>query len=874
MLDLDKAIKKWRKELRKNEAMEDGYVEELESHLRDEIDRLCGEGLDRKEAFEKAVEGIGKVENIGTEYHKTNTRRLSGKPPWQTRLGMSGLMASYFRVAFRKIKRQKGYSFINILGLTIGLSCFILIGLWVKEELSYDRFHQKKDRIYRLMNRLPNGSSTASVTYALGPALKAAYPEVEESCRVWPWGGSLVKYLDKSFEENNICLVDPSFFKVFTFPLIKGTPESALSDKYSVVLTEETAYRYFGDEDPIGKVLHMTQYEGDFKVTGVIENIPMNSHLRFDMVVRVDLLGEDRLARWAEWLAPSYILLHPGVSAANFEKQIEDIYKKNIGPETTYVPVLQKLTRVHLYQFGRPGRIKRVYAFSIIALFILLMACINFMNLATAQSSKRSQEVGIRKVIGAMRLQVARQFLGEALLTAFIALLLALIVVESLLPYFNQFTGKSMLLFSGANSAVILTLLLVTLGTGLIAGSYPAVFLSSFQPAQTLKTRSTVGRSGGSIRKILIIVQFAISVGLITCTLVVSKQLRLIQNQDLGLNREHVVIIRNNPILRPRFDAFKDILLSHPEIRDVTAAAQIPTQVGQSIQIDWEGNPTQAMLSIDYTVVDYDFFKTFDMKILKGRSFSREFATDEKTACIINETAARQMELEDPIGTTIYMNHPAWDESLRFAQVIGVVNDFNARSLHTGIRPFVFRMYKPWCQYAFVKIEGSEMQKTLAYIKSAFEKYAPGHPFSFEFLDDAFNRQYSSERQLGSLFNWFSIVSIFISCLGLFGLASFITEQKTKEIGIRKVFGATVPGIVRLTAREFIKWVAVANFIAWPIAYVVMRFWLQEFAYRVSIGPMIFGLAATLTLFITLATVSYHSLRAAHTNPVDSLRYE
>lgn len=874
MFDLGKAIKKWRKELRKNEALEDGYVEELVSHLRDEIDRQLTEGLGGEEAFERAVEEIGGVEKIGAEYYKTNTRRLSGKPPWQTRLWVSGLVKSYFKVAFRRIKRQKGYSIINIFGLAIGLSCFILIGLWVKDELSFDRFHQKKDRIYRLVNRLPDGSSVPSVTYALGPALEEEYFQVEESCRVWPWGGSLVKYLDKSFEENNIYLVDPSFFKIFSFPLIKGTRESALADRYSVVLTEETAHKYFGDENPMGKVLHLTQYEGDFKVTGVIENIPLNSHLRFDMMTRVEWLGEERLARWREWVAPSYLLLRPGVSPAKFETQIADIYKKKIGPEQNYVPVLQQLTDVHLHEFGQPERVRKVYAFSVVAVFILLMACINFMNLSTAQSAKRSQEVGIRKVIGAMRRQVVRQFLGEALLIALISLILALIVVESVLPYFNHFTGKSMVLLSGANFTAILILLLIALGTGLFAGSYPSIFLSSFEPAKTLKNRSTVGNKGAGIRKILIIVQFAISVGLIVCTLVVASQLRFIQNQDLGLDREHVVILSNNPNLLPRFDAFKSLLLSYTGIKNVTAAAQLPTQIGQSIQINWEGNPTQEMLPVDYTVVDYDFFKTFDMKILQGRSFSKEFATDEKTACIINETAAKQMGLEDPVGTNIFMAHPAWDESFRPAQVIGVVKDFHSRSLHTAIRPFVFRMYKPWHQYAFIKIDGSGIQKTLAQIKSAFEEHAPGYPFDFVFMDEAFNQQYTSERQLGKLFNGFSLLSIFISCLGLFGLASCVTEQKTKEIGIRKVLGASVPGVISLTAREFIKWVLVANLIAWPIAYLVMRLWLHEFAYRVSIGPLVFGMAAGLTLLVALVTVSYHSLRAALANPVDSLRYE
>jgi putative ABC transport system permease protein len=788
------------------------------------------------------------------------------------------MLRNYLKIALRNLKRYKVYSFVNIGGLTVGMACFILIGMWVKDELSFDRFHQKKDRTYRILNRMQGGSFYSSLTYALGPALKAQYSEVEESCRVWFWAGGVVKYLvkyqDKSFEEENIYLADPGFFKIFSFPFIRGNPETALDDRYSVVLTEETARKYFGDEDPIGKVLHIVQQEGDFKVTGVTKSLPLNSHLRFDFVVRIEFLGEDRLARWDEWTGPTYLLLRPGVSAADFETRIAGIYKENISPDVTYRPALQPLTKVHLYESGRPGQVKKVYTFSVIAIFILLMACINFMNLATAQSARRSGEVGTRKVIGALRRQIVRQFLVEAVLIAFLALFLALTVVELVLPYFNQFTEKSMALLSGGSLPFILALLLVALGTGLLAGSYPAFFLSSFQPAQTLKSRSSSGSKRAGLRKALIVVQFAISAGLIICTLIVSSQLRFIQNQDLGLDREHVVILYNNPVIMPKFDAFKNHLLAQPGIRNVTSAAQLPTRVGENIEINWEGNPTQEMMPVDYTVVDYDFFKTFDMKILQGRSFSREFSTDEKTACIINQTAAERMGLESPVGTKIYMAHPAWEESFRFAQVIGVVRDFHDRSLHTAIQPFVFRMYKPWHQYVFVKIDGTRIQGTLARIQDAFKTYSPGYPYRFEFMDDAFNRQYMSERQLGKLFNGFSLLSVLIACLGLFGLASYTTEQKTKEIGIRKVLGASVPGIVVLTLREFIKWVVVSNLIAWPAAYYVMHLWLQEFAYKVSIGPLLFGLSAGLTLFVALATVSYHSLRAALANPVDSLRYE
>jgi putative ABC transport system permease protein len=784
------------------------------------------------------------------------------------------MFRNYIKVAFRHIKRRKVYSFINILGLTIGMACFILIGLWVKDELSFDRFHQKKDRIYRVLNRGQDGWAGFNITYALGPALKAEFPEVEEASRVCTWYGSHVKYQDKIYAERNIYLSDPSFFKIFSFPFIKGNPEKALSDKYSIVLTEQMAQKYFGDEDPIGKVLHLAQLEGDFTVTGIIENIPMNSHLRFDFIGRIEFLGEDRLARWEEWSGPNYVLLQPNVSPADFEAKIAGIYKKNVSPETTYVPELQPLSRVHLYEPGRPGQVKKVAMFSVIALFILLMACINFMNLATAQSSKRSKEVGMRKVIGALRRQIIRQFLGEAVLIAFFSLFLALIAVEAVLPYFNQFTGKSLVLLAGASVPLVLTLLLATLGTGILAGSYPALFLSAFQPVQTLKSQYSFRNKGGGIRKALIVVQFAISVSLIVCTLLVSSQLSYIQKRDLGLDRDHIVSAYVYPVLIPRFEAFKNVLLTQPGIKDVTSAAQPPFRVGENIQIDWEGNPTDERISADYTCVDYDFFRTFDMQILQGRTFSKEFPTDEKTACVINETAAQRMGIANPIGTNIIMNHPAWPASFRPARVIGVVRDFHSRSLHTAIRPFVFRMYKPWHQYAFIKIDGSQIQAALARIEEAYKTYSPGIPFDYLFLDEVFNQQYTSERQLGELFNGFSLLSVVIACLGLFGLASYTTEQKTKEIGIRKVLGASIPGIMAMTAREFLKWILVANLLAWPIAYFVMSKWLQDFAYKVSIGPLVFLLSACLTLLIAVLTVSYHSLKAALANPVDSLRYE
>jgi putative ABC transport system permease protein len=784
------------------------------------------------------------------------------------------MLNSYLKIALRQLRRQRGYSLINILGLTVGMACFILIGLWVQDELSFDRFHEKKEHIFRILNLMQNGDYSATPTYALSPALRDLYPEVQESVRAYPHHTSLVKYKDKSFQEFNFMLTDPGFFRMFTFPFIQGDPDTALESRDAVVLTQSMARKYFGDANPIGESLYFDSQKSDFTVTGVIADIPANSTLRFDLAVRVELLGEDRLARWEEWVGPCYVLLRPGQRPEDFEAKISGIYKEYANPDATYSPTLQPLARVHLYENGRPGNVKMVYAFSVIAVFILLMACINFMNLATARSAKRAQEVGMRKVIGALRFQIIRQFLGEALVVAFIALVLAVVLVEALLPQFNAFTAKSLSLLSGASIGIILSLVLATALTGLVAGSYPAFFLSSFQPADTLRRRSGMGSRASGLRKILIVFQFAISVGLIACTLVVSGQLRFIRTMDLGLDREHVLGFRNNPELIKRFDEFKNVLEQTPGILNVTAGAQAPTQVGQNIGIDWEGNPDSDSLQVDYTVVNYDFFAAFDMEILQGRSFSRRFPTDEKEACIINETAARRIGVEDPVGMTIVMNHPAWPVSFRRVRIIGVVKDFHARSVHSAIRPFVFRMYKPWCSYGFIKLAGTRIPETLERIESVFKTYVPDYPFLYMFYDEFYNGQYVNERRLASLFSGFSLLSVLISCLGLFGLASFTAEQKTKEIGIRKVLGATMPGIIRLTTREFIKWVALATLIAWPLSYLVMHSWLRDFAYKIKLGPVVFLLAALLALVISLATVSYHALRAALADPVDSLRYE
>jgi putative ABC transport system permease protein len=784
------------------------------------------------------------------------------------------MFMNYIKIALRTFKKEKVYSFINLAGLSLGLVCFILISLWVRHETSYDRFHDKKDRIFRILNANDNGTFGASVSYALGPELERKYPEIEASCRVWPWHRSLVKYQDKRFDEYNIYLTDPSFFTIFTFPFVEGNAETALADLNSIVITEETARRYFGEENPIGKILHVAVHNTDFTVTGVVQDIPSNSHMQFDMVARVEYLGEDRLRRWEEWVSHSYVLLRSDEDEENVEGKIAGIYEGHLDYQPDYRPVLQPLTKIHLYAFGQPGLIKQVSIFSVIAILILAIACINFMNLSTARSARRAKEVGLRKVTGARRSQLVRQFVGESLLLSYLALGLALALVDIVLPTFNAFTGKELSLTSGPAGYLIFLIFIVAPLTGLLAGCYPAFHLSGFRPAEVLKGKAdfTAGRS--QFRKILVVLQFSISIGLIIATLTISKQLQFIRNKDLGLDRHNVVILMNNADINSRFDVFKSELESEPGVIHVTAAAQRPTDVGQAVTIDWEGRQDDTQFAVKYTVVDYDFFKTFNMELVEGRPFSRTIASDAIEACIINESLKREIGEESPLGKQIYFEHPEFPEPARYVRVIGVVKDFHSESMYRAIRPFIFRIHRPFHQYVFIKVDPNNLEQTLGRIKKTFNLFTPEYPFEYLFLDKAYEAQYRTEKQLGQLFQIFGAFSIFISCLGLFGLAAYTAEQKTKEIGVRKILGAPVSAIILLLSKQFTKWVLLANVIAWPVSFLVMSRWLNEFAYRIHIGLGIFILSGLVTLLIALLTVGYQAIRAAVANPVDSLRYE
>ena len=785
------------------------------------------------------------------------------------------MFRNYLKTALRNIKRHKGYSLINIVGLAVGMACCILILLWVQDELSFDRFHENADGIYRVLQDInfADHSTTWAITQGpLGPSLKEDFPEIINATRITGRGLRLT-YNDKSYDEG-VSMADGSIFEMFTFPLVKGDPATALSDPFSIVLTEEMAAKYFGDEDPIGKTIKANN-QWDFQVTGVMKNVPSNSHLEFDFLIPF-IFGRElnyTVDRWGNSQFRTYVQLAKGVPAQEVIQKISGYLFEKPTIEKDARLNLQPLTRIHLYSNyeydSAHGDITYVTLFSLIAFFILLIACINFMNLATARSGNRAKEIGMRKVSGANKADIIRQFYGESTLLAFISLLLAVVLVWLLLPVFNNLAAKELSLDITGNLSILLGLLCIAILTGIISGSYPAFFLSAFQPVMVLKGLRLSSSKGSLFRKTLVVFQFSLTILLIICTIGVYDQLNYMRNRKLGYDKEHMIYFGMRGDMREKFDTVKNELLQNPNILGVTAASNVPTYgyyFSNSLW-RWEGqNPDEETL-MRAVLIDFDYFKTFGMEITEGRSFSKEFPTDATEAIMVNEEAVKAMGMESPIGKRLSLQ----DENFK---IIGVVKNYHFRSLQQEIEPLILVYYASYCRVLFARLKSDQIPQTIGYIENAWKKFAPGYPLNYRFLDEALDRLYRSEQRIGTLFRYFSILAILISCLGLLGLASFMAEQRTKEIGIRKVLGATASNIVALLSKEFTKWVIVANIFAWPIAYFALSKWLQSYAYKTNIALWSFVLSGALALLIALATVSYQSIKAALANPADSLRYE
>jgi ABC-type antimicrobial peptide transport system permease subunit len=755
------------------------------------------------------------------------------------------------------------------------MACCILILLWVQDELSFDRFHKNGENIYRVIQDInfSDHSTTWAITQGpLGPSLNEDFPEITNFTRVTGRRFRLA-YKDNSFDEV-LGMADGSIFEMFTFPLIEGDPQTALSDPRSIVLTEEMAKKYFGNEHPIGKVLKAdNQY--DFLVTGILEEFPLNSHFRYDFFIPF-VFGRElkyTVDNWRNSQFSTYVQILEGMPYQDVVQKISGYLYEKPTIEKDAKLNLQPLTRIHLhsnYEFDRPhGDITYVSIFSLIAFFILLIACINFMNLTTARSANRAREVGMRKVAGAYRRDLVRQFFGESILLTFIALIFAIGLVFLLLSIFNELAAKELSFGISGNIQALLALVSIAILTGILAGSYPALFLSAFQPVNVLKGNLLSRSKGSSFRKVLVVLQFSLTILLVVCTMIVYNQMNFMRNRKLGYDKEYLVYAVLRGDMREQFDAVKDELLKNPNILDVTSSGTIPTygyNFSNSLW-NWEGQDPDDEILMRASFIDYNYFETFGMEIIEGRSYSKQFSTDPTEALIVNEEAVTVMGMESPVGKQL-------GNGDNQAKIIGVVKNYHFRSMKQEIEPLILILAPENCWALFARLNSKDVSATIGHMEKVWGKFAPGYPFNYRFMDEAIDSMYRSEQQIGTLFRYFSILAILISCLGLFGLASFMAEQRTKEIGIRKVLGATVSNVLLLLSKEFAKWVLIANIIAWPIAYYAMSRWLEGYAYRINIAVWSFVSAAVLALAIALFTVSYQAIRAATANPADALRYE
>ena len=782
------------------------------------------------------------------------------------------MLRNYFKIAVRNIFKNKLYSFVNIAGLAIGMAACILILLWVTDEINYNGFNKNLDKIFAIpqtQHYQTIGDFTVMATpLPLGPALKEEIPEIEYITRWEAYlGKRKITYNDKTFNEQ-VNFADPDFFKIFSFNFIEGDRANALEDVSSIIITKEMAEKYFGNEDPIGKILRMDD-KYDMKVSGVVNNVPRNSDIQFDMLIPVELMENlgYNLNNWGSNMLNTFVLLKNPTQAAGISKKIEGRLKQEINAPTAGKLFLFPFSQYHLHSItGSGGKIVLVVIFSVIAFFILFIACINFMNLTTARSAKRATEVGIKKVVGATRSQVAKQFFGESILLTFISLAFALLLVEVFLPFFNNISQKTLTL-GDASLTTVMLILSITIVTGIISGIYPAIVLSSFKPIDTLKSKITARTSRFSLRRVLVVLQFAISIILIIGTVIVYLQLHYILNKDIGLDKDNIVYINLSDELQKNPEALKSELLRNSNISSASVSGLLPIQIySNGGGWKWEGkDPNQEEL-VSNISVDNDFLKTYDIKLKAGRFYSKEYPADDSMSIVINESFEKLMGFQNAVGKILSRGDRSWN-------IIGVVNDFNFTQLQNKIGPLII-FPDPTPRYLAIKVNNTGLSETLDFIDKTCKQFDAKFVFDYEFLDKTFEKNYESQLRLGKLFNAFALLAIIISCLGLLGLASYVAELRTKEIGIRKVLGATSLQIVKLISKEFLLLVIIGNIIACPVAYYLVNRWLQDFAFRISIDWWVFVLAGGLTLLIALATVSIQAIKAATANPANSLKYE
>ncbi len=788
------------------------------------------------------------------------------------------MFKNYFKTAVRNMMRNKTFSFINILGLGLGIACSLFIYLWVKDESSYNNFHANSDRLYQVIvsDKDKSGGITNSIDNTSGllaEALKKQIPEITDAATVI-WENDFLFTVGEKIGKEKGRYVGADFFNLFSFPLLQGDAKTALASPDNIVITEKLAGNYFGKQNPIGKVIRIGD-KRDYIVTGVVADPPDNSTIKFDFVMPIQHGFEDShwmIDGWEHYGPATFVLLRKDASVAGVTNKLKDFLYRQDQNINDKVVSLQLFKDRYLYSHftnGIPdgGRIEYVRLFSIIAIFILLIACINFMNLATARSVKRAKEVGVRKVVGAQKGLLFRQFLLEAIITTFIAVIIAIILVIFLLPLFNQLTEKKLSLHMG-DPSLIFTLILLTLITGFIAGSYPALFLSSLNPISILKGTLKFKNGDAIFRKGLVVFQFTLSIALIVCTIIVYKQMNYVQTKNLGLDHSNLVYMPVEGDLIKNYENFKNEAMAAGNIENISFCGTEPTDVGwYSPGMRWEGKDTSDKTLFAQVEVSYDFLKTMKIDLIDGRDFSPSFPTDSSNF-IVNETAARYMKMKNPVGAS-------FSHGKMKGKIIGLVKDFNIHSLLAPIAPvFINLATEPEEGTAIIRTMPGKTKQSLATLETTSKKFNPKYSFSYVFVDDELNRQYHNETIEGELAYLFAFIAVFISCMGLFELSMFMAEQRTKEVGVRKVLGASVSRIMVLLSKDFLLLVIIAFVIAAPVAWWAMNKWLQDFAYKTDIGWMVFAVAGFAAIAIALVTISFQAIKAAIANPVKSLRTE
>ena len=880
MFRLEKAISTWKRNLSLHRALLPEDVEELERHVRDHVAAGVARGKDEEEAYGDAMEGIGDLGGLESEYRKVFWEKVASRRGLMKELiWESSMLANYLRIAIRNLWRNKGYTSINVLGLSAGLACFLLILLFVRDERSYDLHHENADRIVRMHF----GETQVVTPTAAGPTMARTVPEVEMFTRIYPLGmyqPISVRRGENAFLESGFYYADSTVFDVFTIPFVAGSPENALNRSLTMVITESTAQKYFGDELPIGQTLAVGSGT-EFEITGVIEDLPSTSHVQFDLLASFASTGASTREIWNSSNYYTYLLLTGGNQVATVQAKADDLVARMKADQVMPIPDGFRLALVPLTSIRSDfeGRSVFVNIFSAIGLLILLIACANYTNLATARAARRAREVGIRKLSGAHKGQLARQFFGESALLVFVSLIMAVLLAGWAVDPFNQVAGKSVV-FNPLGDPILLPVLLV-LGfvISFIAGFYPAMMLSSFEPARVLKQSSRTGSGGIGFRQVLVVFQFAVTVFLLAGTMVIRFQMSHMQNRSLGFDKENVVVLTiSDQELRRNYKTVKEAFLRIPGIEGASAVNSIPgyQMSGYAMHVEGQnltGESEEGRRLVSGIPSDEDVAGVLNLQILAGSGFRDEPGYEPENGnykYLVNRTLIEEVgwEVDTAVGRQINLL------GSRIGTVIGVYEDYHYRSMHQEIAPQAL-FIEPWqFNRLMLKTAGGSVAALMDQIETTWKSVAPGRAFEYTFLDSEIEALYRSDRQTADIVSIFSILAVFIACLGLLGLASYAAEQRTREIGIRKALGANVGQIFVLMISELTRVVLVASVIAIPVAWFVMAGWLEDFAYRIDLAWWIFALAAVTALFIALATVSYQSIRAALTDPIESLRYE